>query len=349
MVRSRDLIELELAHEEVLNVLLSEPKTKPELVEECDVSRTTIDRWINQLEAADLVHRPGDSFELTFFGEVVTLKFNRIRRQLAHLSKLHRPLTNLSTEIDIDPVVFESANVLFYEGLAPEFAEKLLSRPGRVRLLASPTPCVFSIFLYRTPDPDLELEVILDDAVASQLDSYFSSQQLPLFWTATVEVFEIADAPPFCLALVERDDRSVVYFVLEGSQSGLGVIETDAEEALSWGEALYADYRTRASETEWQQFGRPAGLPPDRDQCLVLLEMMLGDVDHETDVLARASGDGEDASSDRRNPLFALDEAGYVDWNRETGELSKGPRFEDVRPLLEVLVDTPENVPVGWW
>jgi len=34
-----------------------------------------------------------------------------------------------------------------------------------------------------------------------------------------------------------------------------------------------------------------------------------------------------------------LDDYGFVTWDEETNEVSKGPRFEDIRPLLELVDD----------
>lgn len=49
--------------------------------------------------------------------------------------------------------------------------------------------------------------------------------------------------------------------------------------------------------------------------------------------------------------LPKLVDAGFVDWDRETQELSKGPNFATVRPLLELVdeecTDLPGNVDLG--
>lgn len=37
--------------------------------------------------------------------------------------------------------------------------------------------------------------------------------------------------------------------------------------------------------------------------------------------------------------LPKLDDEGFLEWDRETGELRRGPRFEEARPLLEAVRD----------
>ncbi|WP_416840203.1 hypothetical protein [Haloferax sp. DFSO52] len=43
--------------------------------------------------------------------------------------------------------------------------------------------------------------------------------------------------------------------------------------------------------------------------------------------------------------LPKLDSAGYVSWHRESGVIEKGPAFEDIVPLLELLENNAEELP----
>ncbi len=46
--------------------------------------------------------------------------------------------------------------------------------------------------------------------------------------------------------------------------------------------------------------------------------------------------------------LPALADAGFVRWDRETRSVSKGPTFEEIRPLLELLQDHADELPRDW-
>jgi len=46
--------------------------------------------------------------------------------------------------------------------------------------------------------------------------------------------------------------------------------------------------------------------------------------------------------------LPELASAGYIQWHRETGEVSRGPRFDDVAPLIELLEENAAELPVEW-
>lgn len=46
--------------------------------------------------------------------------------------------------------------------------------------------------------------------------------------------------------------------------------------------------------------------------------------------------------------LPKLEEYGFVEWDRDTDELRRGPNFEEIAPLLELLDDHRDELPDGW-
>ena len=38
--------------------------------------------------------------------------------------------------------------------------------------------------------------------------------------------------------------------------------------------------------------------------------------------------------------LPKMDECGFIDWDREERTVTKGPRFDEIKPLLTMLIDT---------
>lgn len=46
--------------------------------------------------------------------------------------------------------------------------------------------------------------------------------------------------------------------------------------------------------------------------------------------------------------LPKLDAYGFVRWDRESGEVTRGPAFDELRPLLELFEDHREELPSGW-
>ena len=46
--------------------------------------------------------------------------------------------------------------------------------------------------------------------------------------------------------------------------------------------------------------------------------------------------------------LPKLVDYGFIEWNEETHEVTKGPKFDEIRPLLELLHDHEDELPADW-
>ncbi|WP_049925243.1 DUF7344 domain-containing protein [Halopiger goleimassiliensis] len=43
-----------------------------------------------------------------------------------------------------------------------------------------------------------------------------------------------------------------------------------------------------------------------------------------------------------------LDDCGFIEWDREAGRLTRGPRFEEIEPALRLLDDNRDRLPDDW-
>lgn len=46
--------------------------------------------------------------------------------------------------------------------------------------------------------------------------------------------------------------------------------------------------------------------------------------------------------------LPKLEDAGFIEWDREGEEVRAGPRFDEIRPLLELLDDHADELAYAW-
>lgn len=56
----------------------------------------------------------------------------------------------------------------------------------------------------------------------------------------------------------------------------------------------------------------------------------------------------ETAIRSRHVHLPKLEEQGYISWNRERGLVMKGPRFDEIEPVLELLHEHRAELPENW-
>lgn len=48
------------------------------------------------------------------------------------------------------------------------------------------------------------------------------------------------------------------------------------------------------------------------------------------------------------NHLPRLDESGFIDWDRERQVVTRGPRFTEIEPLIELMIDHQDELPANW-
>lgn len=73
--------------------------------------------------------------------------------------------------------------------------------------------------------------------------------------------------------------------------------------------------------------------------------------DDSPSVLADSEEDADDlekhvAMGDVHLPKLV--EYGYINWNQDTHEVTQGPNFDEIQPLLELVVEYKDELPDGW-
>jgi predicted transcriptional regulator len=69
--------------------------------------------------------------------------------------------------------------------------------------------------------------------------------------------------------------------------------------------------------------------------------MVVADSERDTDALERLV-------SMQQIHLPKLADYGVIEWNKDSHEVMKGPNFDEIRPLLELLDDHEDELPEDW-
>lgn len=90
----------------------------------------------------------------------------------------------------------------------------------------------------------------------------------------------------------------------------------------------------------------------DRHRRRLLLRFAEADPDEEAavpDDLAFLGEDLETIGTELRHThLPMLSEAGVVDWDRGANTVRRGPLFDELQPLLELLIERRDRLPDEW-
>lgn len=90
-------------------------------------------------------------------------------------------------------------------------------------------------------------------------------------------------------------------------------------------------------------------LSAHRRRRQILFMLRRGEPVTESGLAVRGSrDDGGHSGGVRHVHLPKLAEAGYIEWDRDTGEIGRGPRFDEVEPLLDLIENHSDELPPDW-
>lgn len=92
--------------------------------------------------------------------------------------------------------------------------------------------------------------------------------------------------------------------------------------------------------------GRMTDILSSRHRRLMMVSLRQGVVESEADFMFRSGNDYEETErSLRQDHLPRLEEAGYIEWDRESGGISEGPRFDEIEPIPELIENHSDALP----
>lgn len=244
----------------LLEALSAVPTRKCDLPSDLDISRSTIDRGIRELEALDLVERDGRTYRSTLAGELALTEYDRFAGRVTDVVEARDILSSLPSTAPLDPVFLEGADVLVSQWPDPQTPvrklEELISTATHHRAFA-PAFLSHLVISYRDAIVDgLECEFALTPAVLDELVVHHREPVSEALSTGRVDLREAPETLPYTL-VVSRDERgpdteSVVASILVYIDEGLkGIIYNDDPAAVEWAEQTLSEIWEESSPLEF--------------------------------------------------------------------------------------------------
>ena len=238
-----------------LTLLVEDARTKRDLVDAVDVSRSTVDRAVRDLEATGLVERTGDGYAATVAGRVLAADRDRYRRTVDGVADARSLLALLPRDADVPGAMIRDATAVHATAPTPaaplEELQARIAGSDRYRAVAAIDPGTGFAELYEEQvlGADLDLEFVFTDELAA-----YAREHRGGLWRALhehgVDVYAIADVP-HGLGIVENgDDASAVLPVYDAQMQLAGIVFNDAPAAVDWARDAYGAIRERAQSVE---------------------------------------------------------------------------------------------------
>lgn len=228
----------------LLERLAAEPMRACELAAELEVSRSTVDRGLRELETLDLVERREQSYRATLAGELALEEYECFADRVTDVVTARELLSALPTNAPLDPVFLDGASVVSRrpdpQRPAREF-ERLIDSADWQRMYV-PAFLDHHVDVYRDDILDgLECEFALTSDVLDRLVTRHRQSISEGLSTGRVEFREAPESLPYTL-VVARDDSRTVAMVLVFVDEGLnGIVHNDDPEAVAWAESILDD------------------------------------------------------------------------------------------------------------
>lgn len=234
-----------------LMAALSAPSEKRDLLAELDVSRSTLDRSIRELETLGLVTRT-EGYRLTQTGRLVLELFEGFLGDLEDVLAADELLRPLPPDAPVSPALLRGATVTVAEPPSPVSAldpvEDVVSDADRLRGLSTAATRpgeVIEQFEARV-SAGASFEWVLSEEMATYISSEHADAAAELRETGRFELYR-TDEVPYGLVLVTADDRKYTCVIVYDDDSTLhGTIVTEGLEAYSWAENVYEAHREDA-------------------------------------------------------------------------------------------------------
>lgn len=249
MTRGEEIVALALRRREIL-ASLEEPLTKRELVEKLDISRSTVDRAIRQLEVEGLVTWADDSYRLTAVGRGMRSALERLLAVSDGIDSVVEGVGPIPTDIAFPPSLLADGTV---RSVTP--GDHGLPRSLRERIetaddigLVTPAETAPAVLACCRELSDCHIDAVIESSFVDEL-----AERLPGIarWIAGSDRIQLrsSDVPPLAVLVIATGDESTVVVVAYDDNGQVtGCLESSDADTVEWGRRLVTEAATAGTE-----------------------------------------------------------------------------------------------------
>jgi len=246
-------ISLVTKREPILRAVGVDGLGKRELVEQLVVSRSTVDRGIRELESAGLLARCADGYRRTLLGELLLSEYDQFAVQTEALLAGEELLADLPPEFDLDPVLFEGADIVTASQHAPhQPISAFCSLVDEARWTQTVFPAVFpqvvDQWVALCDEEMIRADIVLTDPVVSTLVGSYTDSLQQLLTEPRFALHQVAEDPIYGLVVAECESTATAGVVVMDERGGArAFVETDSDDAVTWVRERINDHLMRST------------------------------------------------------------------------------------------------------
>lgn len=248
---------------DVLAALEARARERHDLETHLDVSRSTVNRAVRDLEAAGLIAHRAAGYRVTLPGRLLLDAYRETVAVADDVDAARDLLAYLPPDAPVNPVVLRGADVVTRTEPAPHVPGSTVGdHVARATALtglakAYSTPDAGRRLRRRVTEAGMRLDVVLQRDLFEHLTASDDDTVTRLLRADRARL-AVAETVPFGLFVLEdgTDAARVCLLVYDDERTLQGVVVNDRPAAVEWGYALVREYRRRATTVAGR--GEPA-------------------------------------------------------------------------------------------
>ncbi|WP_276271384.1 helix-turn-helix transcriptional regulator [Haloarcula litorea] len=249
MVSVPDTADVVAKRRDVLRAL-TEPLSKPALVEELGRSRSTVDRAIDALLDERLVEQRGSRYVATFAGREAVTAYDRFLDRVDALSAAQPVLGELPPDVAVDPAVLEGAEVVESTMAAPTAPiEANAARVDGATAFHGTGPAVIPQYIEEVTGlvaGGTETELVLTEAVVEAASTAYAEEFAGLTDAENLDLFVTDSTMPYAVWVAEKPGETVAGIVVYSDDGIVGVVNNDSDAMVEWARESYETFKRDA-------------------------------------------------------------------------------------------------------
>lgn len=233
--------QLLLDRTKIIRALDDGPQGVDSLRAALDVSESTINRAVDDLETAGYVEQRDGGYWTTLTGRLALEAYDRFRRKVDCIQEAIELLSVLDADAPLVPAVMVDAEVVRATGdrSHPARIERLLDGAQRIRSIPSTISEPYLDLFHERVGEGAELSLVVSSSLTEQLITVPSDGVVESIATGQVALRQSDEEPSAGLTIVESDSGTTIELRVYGPAGIRGSIINDAPTAVAWAKTHY--------------------------------------------------------------------------------------------------------------
>jgi predicted transcriptional regulator len=218
-----------------------------------DDSRRSLDRWLDELAAHDLILDDDGMYKLTFLGDVTTDLYRDHCETYATLTDAQELLARLPTGTDIGCALMDGVEVEIEPPEAPESAwhpvdQAVHAGDSVVGIAPRVTPSYVDTFYREIVEHGMDVELLLPPKVYSSIVRSYEREWQSAIVAENAWFGSVKEVPEFGMLIIDESEVWVGVYRGDGGGALVGTLYNESAEAVAWALELYGRYRDDAND-----------------------------------------------------------------------------------------------------